>query len=375
MTKPAEIPPETEIVSIPNDEKGVVEIVPFGTDERIKLSVSIVQKMIAVPTKLGKVPDVNQCIKFMMLCRARHLNPFEGDAYMLGYDTQSGPQFSLITAHQVFLKRAEASKGFAGMESGVIVRQPDHDGKTGAGPILEREGDLVYDDEKLIGGWAKVHRKNLDKPMYRRVKLSTFNTGRSRWEKDPGGMICKCAEADALRSAFPTHLGGLYVQEESEPIRVEANEIPIARPKIERTKLEEFGHMALIPPKPSGSGSETNSGDEPKVRHSAPTPTGSSSDEPSAAPTKRTLKKRLPKPDAHPFDPSAPQVGPNESQMLMRLAGLERTKEQLVQVAKQFEALKDDQGWGDIGEDGFAGLLHPDNWKLVEPELKIMAEE
>ena len=89
MTEQKTKEPTTEIVSIPNDEKGVVEIVPFGTDERIKLSVAIVQKMIAVPTKLGKVPDVNQCIKFMMLCRARHLNPFEGDAYMLGYDTRA----------------------------------------------------------------------------------------------------------------------------------------------------------------------------------------------------------------------------------------------------------------------------------------------
>ncbi len=205
-------------------EKTSVEIIPFGTDERIKLNIKIVQNMVAVPTRSGKLPDVNQCMKFIMLCKARHLNPFEGDAYLIGYDTQSGPQFSLITAHQVFLKRAEASEGFDGMESGVVV-------KTSNG-IEEREGDLTFEGDDLLGGWAKIYRKDRTRPFYRRLKLSTFNTGQSRWAKDPAGMIVKCAEADALRSAFPTHLGGLYISEERPPIDVTATTVPIERPRI-----------------------------------------------------------------------------------------------------------------------------------------------
>ncbi len=78
---------------------------------------------------------------------------------------------------------------------------------------------------------------------------------------------------------------------------------------------------------------------------------------------KKLLKKKN-------VTPSEPSVGPNESQMIMRLAGMERTKEQLVQVAKTFDALLDEQGWQDIGEDGFATLMQPDNWPLIEAELK-----
>ena len=100
---------ETQLVTTEPVERQI-EIIPFGTDERIKLTVAIVQKMIAVPTKQGKIPDATECMKFMMLCKSRHLNPFEGDAYMLGYDTEKGPKFSLITAHQVFLKRAERAR-------------------------------------------------------------------------------------------------------------------------------------------------------------------------------------------------------------------------------------------------------------------------
>jgi phage recombination protein Bet len=211
---------DTQLI-VPTDDRTKIEIIPFGTDEKIQLNVAIVQRIIAVPTKSGKQPDSAQCIKFMMLCKARHLNPFEGDAYLLGYDTQNGPQFSLITAHQVFLKRAEASQGFAGMQSGVIVEKD--------GALIEREGDLTLTGEKLLGGWAKVFRSNIEHPFYRRLKLETFSTGRSRWEKDPAGMIVKCAEADALRSAFPTHLGGLYVEEERPPIDISATTIPRAQ--------------------------------------------------------------------------------------------------------------------------------------------------
>src|SRR5260370_32920837 len=125
-------------------EKMSVEIVPLGTDERIKRNVAIVQNMIAVPSRSGKLPDARQCIKFMMLAKARHLNPFEGDAYLIGYDLQGGgTEFSLITAQQVFLKRAEASEGFDGMESGVIVKGQDG--------VSEREGDLLYAGEESLG--------------------------------------------------------------------------------------------------------------------------------------------------------------------------------------------------------------------------------
>lgn len=354
--------PEVEIIQ--PDKIDTLEIVPFGTDQRIRLSINIVRKLIAVPTRSGKLPDDAQCIKFMMLCRAKHLNPFEGDAYFLGYDTQSGPQFSQITAHQVFLKRAEASKGFKGMQSGVIVKGP-------AEGVMEREGDLVYSDEKLIGGWAKVYKKELDHPFYKRLKLESFSTGQSRWLKDPAGMIVKCAEADGLRTAFPTHLGGLYIEEERPPIDIEATEIPIERPKFdklssgsERTASHKQNAAGDTPiPSEASTGTDLASGGDPQAGGVAEV--GPASKKQPAAP-----KKKL-KPRVVPAAPSTePQLGPNEKQMLARLNIGNRTKEQLVMVAIMFEALKPGQGWDDIGEEGFADLLHPDNWGLLQPELE-----
>lgn len=199
----------TEIVTT-SDSKAV-EYTPLGSRDPIKLSTQLVRKFLAQKTKNGVEASDVECMKFVMLCKVRGLDPWQGDAYLLGYDGKDGPQFTLITAHQAFLKRAEINDKFDGMSSGVVCLDQN-------GQLLEYEGDLVLEDHTLIGGWARVLIKDRKLPIYKRLKLSTFNTGRSRWAADPAGMIVKCAEADALRSAFPTSLGGMYMAEETQSV-------------------------------------------------------------------------------------------------------------------------------------------------------------
>ncbi len=194
-----------------------VEYVPFLAKDPIKLTARMVLRFLCVKTKAGHVCSEDQAVKFVMLCKARGLNPWEGDAYLVGYDSQKyGPQFSLITAHQAFLKRAEVHQEYDGMESGVIVRRTHVDAESGEcrQQTLELEGDFYETGDEVIGGWAKVHFKTRKHPSYKRLRRETFDTGYSRWEKDPAGMIVKCAEADALRSAFPNSLGGMYLEGE-----------------------------------------------------------------------------------------------------------------------------------------------------------------
>lgn len=185
----------------------VVEYVPFQQREAIKLSVGMVQQMLCKPTKSGQRCTEDQALKFIMLCKSRGLNPFEGDAFIVGFDAKDGPEFNLITAHQAFMKRAEAHPAFDGMDSGVIV-------KAASGEVADLVGDFFLPGDTLLGGWATVYRQGWGHPTKARVRLESFNKGRSRWETDPGGMIVKCAEADALRRTFPNQLGGLYSEAE-----------------------------------------------------------------------------------------------------------------------------------------------------------------
>lgn len=216
-----------------------MEFVPFGAADKIKLSLSIVQNIVAVPTKSGKTCSERDALKFMMLCQAQRLNPFAGDAFLIGYDSQNGPTFSLITAHQAFLKRAETSADFDGMVSGILVRKDDDS-------IEEREGDfhLSQEADNVVGGWAKVFHKKRSHPTYRKLRMARFNKGFAQWKDDPAGMIVKCAEADALRSTFPTLLGGLYMKEELEvdsSVQMPMIDVSSAEAQSTQSKIESAG--------------------------------------------------------------------------------------------------------------------------------------
>ena len=242
---------ETKAVVVKQEQS--IEFVPFGAREKIKMNCQIVRNLIAVPTKGGDLPGDRDCMRFMMLCRSRQLDPFVGDAYLLGFNNREKGivEWSLITAHQSFLKRAEPHGEFNGKKSGVIFSPPaecrvcDGDGYVdqkgekakcpkcdGKGHWDELEGDFMpqtIQGEKieLAGGWCKVFFKTRSNPEYQRLKLSTYNKDYSKnWRDDPAGMICKCAEAAALRSAFPTSLGGMYLQAEQHP----AIEVSTTRP-------------------------------------------------------------------------------------------------------------------------------------------------
>ena len=196
-------------------DASVTEYVPYGGQDKIKLSVQIVKNLIAVPTRSGKTCSDRDALKFIALCQAKRLNPFEGDAFLIGFDTKNGAAFNLITAHQAYLKRAELHPEFDGFNSGIVCRGESGD--------VNVESEIVPDGMKVVGGWCSVFFKNRKVPTTKRIPLARFQKLVNQqseyggpWRDDPAGQITKCAEADALRSSFPTMLGGLYMRDEIE---------------------------------------------------------------------------------------------------------------------------------------------------------------
>lgn len=185
-----------------------VRFTPLAESEPIEISVGMVKNILAVRSRSGREPGQSDIIKFMMLCKSRGLNPFVGDAYLLGYDNQDGQtQWTLITAIQALRKRAEANPQFDGCPHGVVVIDRD-------GQLVDRDGALTLEGDKIVGGWAYAYRKDRAHTPRTTVKFSAYDTGRSRWKKDPSGMISKVAEAAGLREAFPSDLAGLYIRDE-----------------------------------------------------------------------------------------------------------------------------------------------------------------
>lgn len=85
---------------------------------------------------------------------------------------------------------------------------------------------------------------NLIAPTPAVAHFSEYNAGGPFWKSKPALMIAKCAEALALRKAFPQELSGLYTTEEMEQadaprsIAEAADELRATKPQITRIKRD-----------------------------------------------------------------------------------------------------------------------------------------
>lgn len=61
-----------------------------------------------------------------------------------------------------------------------------------------------------------VYRRGFREALYGTALFRSYSQGSGLWQKMPEVMLAKCAEALALRRAFPAQLSGLYVTEEME---------------------------------------------------------------------------------------------------------------------------------------------------------------
>ena len=180
----------------------------MANGEVVRLSPAIIRKYLV--NGGGNVTD-EEIMMFLSLCRFQHLNPFLREAYLIKYGSQPA---TMVVGKDVFIKRAKKSPEFLGFQAGIIVIDVD-------GHLAEREGTYYdKDGETLVGGWAKVHIKGYDVPVYASVSLDEYS-GRKRdgevngqWAGKPATMIRKVALMQALREAFPEQNSGLYTPEE-----------------------------------------------------------------------------------------------------------------------------------------------------------------
>lgn len=151
---------------------------------------------------------------FMEVCKLRGLNPMARQIYAIRR-RQWNPktrQYEEMMTHQTsidgFRLNAERSRKYAGQ----------------LGPLFTDDGDTWTD------AWIKntppkaakvgVLRHDFKEPLWAFARFDAYcprndkNEPTGLWKSMPDGQIAKCAEALALRRAFPEELSGLYVAEE-----------------------------------------------------------------------------------------------------------------------------------------------------------------
>lgn len=202
-------------------------IVKFDIDgQEIKLTPKIVQEyIVGTDAKI-----TNQEFKlFTELCKVRKLNPFLREAYLIKYTDKQAAQ--IVVGKDAILKRAVLNPNYDGMECGIIILKED-------GSIQERQGTFKLGTEQLVGGWARVYRKDWSHPTYTSVSFSEVAQKKSdgslnsNWNTKGATMVEKVAKVRALRETFVEDLGGMYEAEEmqqeipqQEPIEIQADVI------------------------------------------------------------------------------------------------------------------------------------------------------
>ena len=76
--------------------------------------------------------------------------------------------------------------------------------------------DVWLDNGPPAAARVGVYRRGFREALYGTALFRSYSQGSGLWTKMPEVMLAKCAEALALRRAFPAQLSGLYVTEEME---------------------------------------------------------------------------------------------------------------------------------------------------------------
>jgi phage recombination protein Bet len=195
---------------------------------------------------------------FLKTCQSLQLNPFAKEIYLIKYAERD--KAATVIAIESYLKAAEANDNYNGSEAGIIIKEAP-------GKLEFREGAFLLEEEmdKLVGGWARVYRKNRDRPAYMAVnikeclrytkegKLTQF------WTKEKqASMLRKTALKRALVEAFPSLFAGtMSTAEVGEVPEAEYEEIPEGElpPAYERNG-EPYWKLWWVKQKEKGLGEE-----------------------------------------------------------------------------------------------------------------------
>lgn len=218
-------------------QKAELTVVYEANGEQIKLTPSIVQQYIVGDS--GTI-TLQEFKFFTELCKARKLNPFLKEAYCIKYGNQ---QAQIVVGKDAILKRAIVHPDYDGMESGVIVQVIE------TGEIIERKGTFYLNsEEKLVGGWAKVYRKNWKYPTFCSVSFDEVANKKkdgslnSNWAGKGATMVEKVAKVRALRETFIEDLQGMY---EADEMNVPAPEAPSAPEPVIIEQAEPAGDQPI----------------------------------------------------------------------------------------------------------------------------------
>lgn len=137
---------------------------------------------------------------FLHFCQRTGLDPFARQIYMIG----RGGKYTIQASIDGLRIVAQRSGNYGGQ---TMVEWCGTDG------IWK---DVWLESTPPVAARVGIYYKDSANPTWASAKFDSYNTGSPIWKKMPDLMIAKCAEALALRKAFPNDLSGIYSDDEME---------------------------------------------------------------------------------------------------------------------------------------------------------------
>lgn len=204
------------------------------------------KQLSALKDQMGLDEDITnvELAAFMHLCQRRDLDPFTGQIHLVGrYDSRKGRKvYRSQTSIDGYRIVAQRSGEYAGQTA------PEWCGADG------KWTDVWLAEEPPAAARVGVHRAGFVEPVYGIAKWSSYRQANKKgeltglWRNMPDHMLAKCAEALALRKAFPQDLSGLYTTEEmgqSDGVEIVEDEAPKAKKRTAQRKPVETPEPSL----------------------------------------------------------------------------------------------------------------------------------
>ena len=167
----------------------------------------------------------------LQIAKTFNLNPMKREVYFVKYGNNA---MSVLVGYEVYLKRAERSKNWNGMES-------------------SSEGSVKEGTLKAV---VKIFKKNWDHPLTHEVYYSEYVQTKADgspnrfWSTKPITMIKKVAVSQALRLAFPDEFDGMpytsdEVVDQEKIVDIQLGDID--KPRVKEPVPEEDSTSAPLP--------------------------------------------------------------------------------------------------------------------------------
>jgi phage recombination protein Bet len=189
------------------------------TDAKLQLITRTVAK--------GAAPD--ELAVFLYQCRRTGLDPLSRQIYCIVRQTRDGPKAAIQTGIDGYRLVAQRTGVYAGSDDALYdegLTQWDH-----------RQDGRGLPTVATVTVWKLMNGVRV--PFTATAAFAEYkpDRGDQMWQKMPYLMIGKCAEALALRKAFPQELSGIYTHEEMQQagpaVHVESRDVT-GQPMMDR---------------------------------------------------------------------------------------------------------------------------------------------